>query len=255
MFGEFLRQRRLDAGLTRKQLAERASVSTSLIEKVELGTRSTTVHTLQALLDQLDVPPVYRRHILELSLPEAFGRDPRSVTVPTAHDLADLASIDHPASFYRMPTYTIVSVNAAYQRTFPGIDAGGNFVEWMFLEPIARTVVVEWRQEALRLVHALRMFSPITVSDPGIERVIANCRKSQEWEELWNDNSSEPAGGEHLLVRDWTNGQVQRLGVRLYNPEFPSRPWWLLRLVPLHNSAECGWATHRTGVGPTGGRK
>ncbi|QLY30848.1 helix-turn-helix domain-containing protein [Nocardia huaxiensis] len=231
-FGEYLRQRRRDAGLTRKQLAEQANVSASLIEKIELGTRSTTAHTMLALLDRLDVPPLYRRHILGTTLPSVY--DAAEHAKPSSADLADLASLPHPAGFYRMPTYGIVAVNAAYRRAFPGAEAGVNFVEWMFLDPNARTVFVEWRSEAHRIVRSLRLLTLTSTFDDDLARIIENCSGAMEWNEIWNDIlQPEPAREEYLDLRDTSTALVRRMGIRLYNPEFPSRPWWLLRLVPL----------------------
>ncbi|WP_280358139.1 helix-turn-helix domain-containing protein [Nocardia otitidiscaviarum] len=234
MFGEYLRQRRLDAGLSRAQLAARANVSVSLIEKIEAGTRTTTLNTLQVLFDELTVPPIYRRHILGLVLPSVFGRVPHPESAgPAPSDLADLASLDHPASFYLMPTFTIVAANTAYQRTFPGMRAGGNFVEWMFLDPNARTVMVEWHREAHRLQHGLRMFTSVITPDRSVEEIIERCRVAPEWEELWNSGLPEPDSPEESLhIRDVRSRRVSRMAVRLYTPELPARPWWLFRLIP-----------------------
>lgn len=240
MFGEYLRQRRLDAGLTRAQLAKRASVSTSLIEKIELGTRTTTLTTLQVLFDELDVPSMHRKHILSLGLPSVFGKVVHTESAgPAPADLADLESLDHPASFYLMPTFTIVAVNAAYQRTFPGMRAGKNFVEWMLLDPNARTVMVEWHREARRLVDGLRMFASVITPDRSVEGIIEQCRRAPEWEELWNGGTptSDPQG-EFLLIRDPHSSRVQRMTVRIYTPEFPSRPWWLCRLIPTQETSD-----------------
>lgn len=240
MFGEYLRQRRLDAGLTRAQLAKRANVSTSLIEKIELGTRTTTLTTLQVLFDELNVPSVHRKHILSLGLPAVFGTVMQTVSAgPAPSDLADLDSLDHPASFYLMPTFTLVAVNAAYQQTFPGMKAGKNFVEWMLLDPSARTVMVEWHKEAQRLVHGLRMFTSIVTPDSSIEDIVEQCRHAPEWEELWNGGTPPPGPQEeYLRIRDPLSRRVRRMGVRLYTPEFPSRPWWLFRLIPTHETTD-----------------
>lgn len=160
LFGDYIRQRREDAWLTRTELAKKANLSVSLIEKIELGTRPPTLHSLQILFDHLDVAPMFRRHILDLSLPGLFGPPPTAPSAPDADDLADLAVLDHPASFYTLPALTIAAANAAHRRTFPGLVPGTSFLEWIFLEPIAREVIVEWRKEARRCIHTVRQLSP-----------------------------------------------------------------------------------------------
>ncbi|MEC3955793.1 helix-turn-helix domain-containing protein [Nocardia sp. CDC153] len=232
LFGDYIRQRREDAWLTRTELAKKANLSVSLIEKIELGTRPPTLHSLQILFDHLDVAPMYRRHILAVSLPDLFGTDPRrSASAPGPDDLADLETLTGPASLYALPTFTILAANAAHRRTFPGLPPGISFVEWMFRHPAAREVMVEWRTAARNLVHSLRMLSPNPATDPGTAELVRKCQNAPEWDELWH---SRPPTGEslrHIAIRDMTTHHVQTMGVRIYAPEYPSRAWWLCRLT------------------------
>ncbi|APA94847.1 helix-turn-helix domain-containing protein [Nocardia seriolae] len=231
LFGDYIRQRREDAWLTRTELAKKANLSVSLIEKIELGTRPPTLHSLQILFDHLDVAPMFRRHILDLSLPGLFGPPPTAPSAPDADDLADLAVLDHPASFYTLPALTIAAANAAHRRTFPGLVPGTSFLEWIFLEPIAREVIVEWRKEARRCIHTVRQLSPGLAKDQGLGTTIRACSEATEWEELWNSKPRSDFDSD-LLVRDPIDRQVRSLRVRLYSPEYPQRAWWLRRLVP-----------------------
>ncbi|WP_169813172.1 helix-turn-helix domain-containing protein [Nocardia jejuensis] len=236
-FGAYLRQRRRDAGLTREQLAHRTNISASLIEKIERGVRPATLPTLSTLMDGLDVPPSHRRHVLSRALPDVFAHpSPPAPPRPTPEDLADLNSLDHPASFYLMPTFEVVAVNPAYERAFPGVAAGTNFLEWMFLNPISRTVMVDWHRDAHRLVDSLRTFAPLTPHDPNVAAVIANCRTAPDWPVLWNKRPHpDTQFDEHLTVRDPATSRVQHLTPRTYTPELPMRPWWLCRLIPTTN--------------------
>ncbi|WP_067532055.1 helix-turn-helix domain-containing protein [Nocardia crassostreae] len=233
-FGDYIRRRREDAHLTRAELAKQANVSVSLIEKIELGTRPTTLPTLQVLFDQLDVPSMYRKHILAVSLPNVFGTAPSSAaSTPTDDDLADLNSLPHPASFYVLPTFKIVAANAAHERAFPGSAAGTNFVEWMFLNPAARTVIVGWRKEAQRLLHSLRMLTPNITTNAEVTAAVRNCQDAPEWKELWHSTPPrQPSEDVHILIRTPGSHRTEELTVRIYSPEFPHRPWWLCRLIP-----------------------
>ncbi|MRH86169.1 helix-turn-helix domain-containing protein [Nocardia sp. SYP-A9097] len=235
-FGAYIRLQRKAAGLTREQLADRINLSVSLIEKIELGTRTTTLPTLKTLFDGLNVPPLHRRYILNLSLPGGLGHNSDAVPEPTLADLADLASLPHPAGFFLVPTFTMVAVNDAYRTAFPGIVNGTNLIEWLLLNPCARDTVLDWHREAHRLVHGLRVLTPDPATNPHITEIINRCQAIPEWDHLWNTDLPAPAlFRDHITIRDPSNHQVRHLNARLYSPEFPDRPWWLHRLIPIQD--------------------
>ncbi|MFE3754102.1 helix-turn-helix domain-containing protein [Nocardia tengchongensis] len=232
LFGDYIRQRRQDAWLTRTELAKKANLSVSLIEKIELGTRQPTLHALQILFDHLDVAPMYRRHILDLSLPGLFGPPPPTTPVePDIDDLAELAALDSPASFYTLPTLTIVAANPSHQQAFPGLTPGTSFPEWLFLNPAAREVIVDWRREAQRCLHSVRQLSPSIAKDNRLSAMVTNCSQAPEWDELWNGKRPRTFSP-HLLVRSPSDRKVRELRVHTYSPEYPRRTWWLCHLVP-----------------------
>ncbi|MFJ4656147.1 helix-turn-helix domain-containing protein [Nocardia sp. NPDC088792] len=231
-FGEYIRQRRQDALLTRTELAHLANISVSLLEKIELGTRPTTLPTLQALLDQLGVPSMQRKYILDSSLAGVYGTSPNTSANPTAIDLADLESLPHPAGFYLLPTFTIAAANTAHRTTFPGLDSGTNLVEWMLLNPVARKILPEWDKEIHRLVHSIRMLTPHIDSDEQVAKALQPCRQAPEWDDLWhNTPPTRSADGTRILVRDIVAQQTRPMDVRIYSPEIPNRRWWLCRLI------------------------
>ncbi|MFB7720751.1 helix-turn-helix domain-containing protein [Nocardia sp. NPDC056100] len=231
-FGAYIRLQRTASGLTREQLAARVNISVSLIEKIELGSRPTTLNTLKTLFDGLDVPPLHRRHILNLSLPGVLNHPADTIPEPTPDDLADLASLPHPAGFLLIPRFTLVAVNEAYRTLFPGITNGTNLIEWLLLDPTARSTVVDWHGEAHRLIYGLRILTP--TPDSHTTELITRCRQSPEWDHLWT-TALPPQSLFHdrITIHDPSNNQVHQLNARLYSPEFPDRPWWLHRLIPI----------------------
>src|SRR4051812_25999672 len=57
-FGELIARRRRDLGITQEELAERAEISVRGISDLERGARrSPHLHTVQRLLEALEVPP------------------------------------------------------------------------------------------------------------------------------------------------------------------------------------------------------
>ncbi|MFD7846770.1 helix-turn-helix domain-containing protein [Nocardia sp. NPDC059764] len=232
LFGDYIRQRRQAAWLTRTDLAKQANLSVSLIEKIELGTRQPTLHALQILFDTLDVAPMYRRHILDLSLPGLLGPPPPATPPkPGPDDLAALSAIETPASFYTLPTFTIIAANPAHQQLFPGLLPGVSFPEWLFLNPAARNVIVDWREEARRCLHSIRQLSPNAATEKRLSSILASCSQAPEWDDLWPDKDRR-AFNPHLSVRSATTQQTHELRVHTYSPEYPHRTWWLCHLVP-----------------------
>ncbi|WP_433669701.1 helix-turn-helix domain-containing protein [Nocardia sp. CA-136227] len=230
LFGDYIRQRRQAAWLTRTDLAKKANLSVSLIEKIELGTRQPTLHALQILFDTLDVAPMYRRHILDRSLPGLLGPPPPATSPePGPDDLVALAGIETPACFYTLPTFTIVAANSAHQHLFPGLVPSVSFPEWLFLNPTARDVIVDWDQEARRCLHSIHQLSPNVAKDPRLSAMATACSQAPEWDELWNSQSPKTFTP-HLLVRTPTSQQI-RLHIHTYSPEYPQRTWWLCHLV------------------------
>ncbi|MGQ4598094.1 helix-turn-helix domain-containing protein [Nocardia sp. R6R-6] len=232
--GAYLRERRLAAGLTPTHLARRAQLSESVLDQVETGALAPSYPQLEQLFDALDVPMGYRRHIVVLTLPNFFraGYGP-GPGVPTTDDLDDLHSLPDPACYRRMPTQDLVAANSAYERTFPGAVARSNMLEWMFLDPAAKRVLVEWAVEAHLLVDAFRILSPLAPRE-RVEEIAERCRRSPDWDRMWTTEvcATDISRG-RLLVRDLATRRVRTMSMRVYSPELPERPWWLYRLVTI----------------------
>ncbi|MFC6011362.1 helix-turn-helix domain-containing protein [Nocardia lasii] len=226
----YLRERRMAAGLARSELAVRAKMAPLLISQIESGTLVPNSPMLQRLFDSLDVPLWYRRHILILGLP-AVDSGP-ALTTPSAEDLADLASLTHPACLARFPTMDVLAANAEYQRLFPGLGAGVNKLEWMFLNPVAKKVYLDWTTEAQLLVHAFRMLSPL-VANQRVTAITEQCSRSPDWDPVWtSDVRAQDIARRHLRLRERSTGLERRMTLRVYDPAYPTRPWWLYRLIP-----------------------
>ncbi|MFC8381688.1 helix-turn-helix domain-containing protein [Nocardia sp. NPDC057272] len=227
----YLRERRLAAGLARTELANRTQLAPLLISQIESGTLVPNPAMLQRLFDGLDVPLWYRKPILVLGLPAVeSGAAP---TAPSAEDLADLASLTHPACLTRFPTMDMLAANSDYQRLFPGLGAGVNVLEWMFLNPVAKKVYLDWTTEAQLLVHAFRMLAPLAPTQ-RVTAITESCGQSPDWDQIWTSEvRSQDIARRHLRLRERSTGLERRMMLRIYDPAFPSRPWWLYRLVPV----------------------
>ncbi|MGW4634361.1 MmyB family transcriptional regulator [Nocardia sp. NPDC004415] len=226
----YLRERRMAAGLARSELAMRAQMAPLLISQIESGTLVPNTAMLQRLFDSLEVPLWYRKHILVLGLP-TVDSGPVPAT-PTAEDLTDLASLNHPACYLRFPTLDMLAANSEYQRLFPGLGAGVNLLEWMFLNPAAKKAYLDWTTEAQLMVHAFRMLAPLA-SSQRVTAITDACSVSPDWDPVWAaEISAQDVSRRHLRVRERSTGLERRLLLRIYDPAFPTRPWWQYRLIP-----------------------
>lgn len=226
----YLRERRMAAGLARNELAVRAQMAPLLISQIEAGTLVPNPPMLQRLFDSLDVPQWYRKHILVLGLPSVESGPPP--TAPSAEDLADLSSLTHPACLQRFPTMDVLAANTDYQRLFPGLGTGVNMLQWMFLNETAKEIFVDWTTEAQLLVHAFRMLSPLAPSH-RVTAIAEACGRAPDWDEIWaTDVRPQDIARRHIRLRERGTNTERRMLLRVYDPAFPTRPWWLYRLIP-----------------------
>ncbi|MGW4493342.1 helix-turn-helix transcriptional regulator [Streptomyces sp. NPDC004376] len=181
--------RRRTPGLRREELALLAGISATWYTYLEQGRKiRVSDQVLNALAVALRLDRHERAHLLQLAghapAPEAEEREP----LPAAVGAVPLLLQPTPA-YIIGGTYDVLSHNQAADDLFPGLitDAGrpANFVRWVFLEPVAREIVVDWEPEARGLLGRLRTLAARHPGDPRYTRLI---------EEL-NENSPE--------ARDW----------------------------------------------------
>ncbi|MEV0079559.1 helix-turn-helix domain-containing protein [Nocardia neocaledoniensis] len=230
----YLRERRESLGLTRTALSAVAGVSPGLIQKIEQGTRPPTLEALLALCAALQIPEPFRDHLVSLSLADRFDKPaPLALPVPATDQLL-LDSFAHPASLQSFPTFDVHAVNHAWTRQFPGLVPGTTLLEWMLLDPVARTVVVEWERQIHASVYSFRVIGPGLVPKARIEELVASCSRAPEWDRLWTTEPPPPHGIDNpeLLVRHVDTGEPTALALHNLDFGLPRRPWALVLMVP-----------------------
>lgn len=231
----YLRERRESSGLTRAALSEAAGISPALIQKIEQGTRVPTLEALTALFDALDVPDVFRNHLVALSLSHRYDEPaPTQLNDLPAADLVLLHSLPHPASVQVYPTFDVLAVNAAWERFFPGLVPGTTLLEWMLLDPISRTVVIEWAKQIHLSVYGFRVMSPGVVPQQRIDELVAACSAAPEWEHLWTTEPQQPHDIDSpvLTLRDPGTGAPTSMSMLNFEFAHPRREWSLITFCP-----------------------
>ncbi|MFD9545903.1 helix-turn-helix domain-containing protein [Nocardia salmonicida] len=228
----YLRERRESSGLTRAALGETAGISPALIQKIEQGTRTPTLEALTALFDALDVPEVFRDHLISLSVAHRYDSTP-SLVRPADQVLID--GITHPASLQLHPVYEILATNAAWRRLFPGLVTGESMLEWMLLDPRARTALVDWEQQVHLCVYAFRVMGPGLASRARIAEIVETCAQAAEWEKFWTTEPSAAPGpdGPVVQLRDPHTGAPTPMAVHSLGASLvPRRDWSLVVYSP-----------------------
>ncbi|AYN42604.1 XRE family transcriptional regulator [Streptomyces dangxiongensis] len=181
--------RRRTPGLRREELALLAGISATWYTYLEQGREiRASEQVLNALATALRLDRHERDHLLRLAghapAAEAGEREP----LTAGAGAVPLLLQPHPA-YIIDGTYDVLGHNQAARELFPklitGADRPANFVRWVFLEPVAREVLLDWEPEARGLLARLRTLAARHTGDARYTRLI---------EEL-NEGSPE--------VRDW----------------------------------------------------
>ncbi|GGK47782.1 helix-turn-helix domain-containing protein [Nocardia camponoti] len=207
----YLREQRESAALTRVELGAKAGISPALIQKIEQGTRTPTLEALTALFDALAVPELFREHLLSLSLSHRYEPTAEAQVRPADRALID--GMRHPASLQRYPTYEILATNSAWRQWFPGLAPGISLLEWMFLDPRAKEVLVEWAPQVHMCLYGFRVMSPGTAPRKRIADIVARCEAAPEWAAMWatTPETVHDLDNQVAVLRDPVTGAVTRM--------------------------------------------
>ncbi|MEU7631867.1 helix-turn-helix transcriptional regulator [Nocardia sp. NPDC049220] len=197
LLGKTMRQCRDRAGIPRDQLAPKAYITPSTLEKWESGERLPTLDKLKYWFDALKPNDLYREKILSLSNPALFELQLELAAsarraAPTAAEIRQLELLPFPACYRRLPTYDLIAANAAFRRAFPGLAPAPpsaarptNIIEWMLLSPLSRKIVQDWYRHTHVLVNALQVLASGVVPQDHLDALVASCSRAKEFHAMW----------------------------------------------------------------------
>jgi len=195
------RNRRRTPGLRREEVAQLCGISPTWYTWIEQGrTTAISAATLVALSQGLQLNPAERAYLFEIA-----GRLDPSPPGPPPGVGAELTGL---LRAIRTPAYVLdcywnaVEWNPAAQQLFRdwlGQSAVGrrartvrsgrptpNLLRYVFLQPRARTFLLDWEDRALRLVAEFRADTPRLRDDPQRAALIAELsRASREFAAGW----------------------------------------------------------------------
>lgn len=181
--------RRRTPGLRREELALLAGISATWYTYLEQGRDiRTSDQVLDALAAALRLDRHERGHLFRLAghTPAAEPEGPEPLTAEVA--AVPLLLQPHPA-YIIDGNYDVLGFNQAAGELFPGLaaaaDRPANFARWVFLEPAARDVLVDWEPEARGLLARLRTLAGRHPGDVRYTRVIDELHAGSPEARAW----------------------------------------------------------------------
>ncbi|MEV4352574.1 helix-turn-helix transcriptional regulator [Actinoplanes sp. NPDC049596] len=179
-------------GLRREEVAQLAGVSVDYYTRLEQGRHaSPSDSVLDALGRVFRLDPAAQAHLADLARPPRHRADPLPPqrVRPALHQM--IASLtDHPAFIVGRRT-DILASNALARALLtdwtrlPPRDR--NYTRWVFLDPAAREVYLDWPAVAADVVGTLRLYAGRFPDDPRLAELVGELTiKSPDFRTWWN---------------------------------------------------------------------
>ncbi|MCB1006377.1 MAG: helix-turn-helix domain-containing protein [Acidimicrobiales bacterium] len=184
--------RRRTPGLRREEVALLAGVSVSWYTWLEQGRPiNASAEVLDAVARVLRLDPVERDHLFELAGHTTHGVRSTAADVTVPEDLDALLDALEPAPAYVLgPRWEYLAWNRAQARLYPAIDSlpdeERNLVWSVFARPEGRALIVDWEDEARRVLSQFRADITPHRDDPETLALVARLRgASPEFDRWW----------------------------------------------------------------------
>ncbi|MBB5890116.1 helix-turn-helix transcriptional regulator [Kutzneria kofuensis] len=179
--------RRRTPGLRREELALLAGISATWYTYLEQGRDiRASEQVLAALAEALRLDRHERDHLFHLAghAPAAVADDEQ-----LSAEAAAVPLLLQPNPAYIIGnSYDVLSHNLAADELFPNLtatDRRPNFVRWVFTEPVARHVVVDWEHEARGLLARLRTLAGRHADEPRFTSLIDELHEASAEVRAW----------------------------------------------------------------------
>ncbi|MDO7836271.1 helix-turn-helix transcriptional regulator [Sphingobium sp. HBC34] len=205
--------RRRTPGLRREEVAQLAGISTTWYTWVEQGRDiSMSATALAQLANALSLSAAERAYLFELSR----HRDPaepvgaRQENLP-AEVAAMIDGISHPAYVSDRLFRACHWNEAAAALLGPWLSEGdASLLRYMFLDPSARSFVVDWEERAQRLLAEFRADMAHSLDDEEIARLVSELTaKSTDFARLWTNHRVLSREGGIRRFNHLSRGEVQ----------------------------------------------
>jgi transcriptional regulator with XRE-family HTH domain len=216
--------RRRTPGLRREELAQLCGISTTWYTWIEQGRDVTvSVDVWCRLADVLRLARAERHYLFNLAEcadPEAG----RLGAIALPDGLADCVDSIRCPAYILDQNWNVLAWNAALSHVFDGWPAGGraNLLRYIFLEPAARTLVVDWEERASRVVAEFRADVAGHAADADIQALVAELQAASPlFARCWTRQAVvDREGG----LREFQHPAAGRLSFRQFTFRLAIRP-------------------------------
>ncbi|MFI8977258.1 helix-turn-helix domain-containing protein [Nocardia asteroides] len=215
--GAIVRQYRRELGMTQADLSVQSGVSESAITKIESGNRVVTAELLARLAGPLELSDIQLARLTVLTERRLSELHRRGRTTPLSWPwLHRVTQLSAPAALFASGGVVVEVANPPFEALFPGVHAGRNFLEWLVLDPRAKTVLPEWKAEAHRAVRRARENMTSFIPDIEIATLTANLRDHPDFKRFWTSRV------------DLAEGGPRKIAVRTADADI--KQWWVTEL-------------------------
>lgn len=186
--------RRRTPGLRREELAQLCGISPTWYSWLEQGRDvSVSPAALARLANALHLTAAERAYLFEMTRKRDPDAPPAGATDrPPPSLLAALDAMTAPA-YLLDRLWTAVGWNPAAERLFGGwLGQGGterNLLRYVFLDPTARSFILDWENRARRLLAEFRAETARHPDDPAVQAVVSGLRReSPLFSRMWDDH-------------------------------------------------------------------
>jgi len=183
--------RRRTPGLRREEAAQLAGVSATWLTWLEQGRRvSASAEALARVARALHLTPAERAYLFDLAgrrdpaAPEAATEAPTSLAAAVARFADPAYGLDR--------FWTAICWNPAAERLFCGWLGGPepNLLRYLFCDPAARRLVVDWPERARRVIAEFRADFSRNLEGVQMQRLVEDlCARSQDFAALWDEQA------------------------------------------------------------------
>jgi transcriptional regulator with XRE-family HTH domain len=193
--------RRRTTGLRREEVAQLAGVSTTYYTFLEQGRDvRPSRQVVAALAGALRLSSAERAHLFQLAgiTPAADDQAQAETVVPVVGAMVD--RLDPFPAYLKGRRWDVLAANRAARALFTDWPARApgdrNMVWWMFTDPAARKVYVDWEQEASDMLARFRAAAARRLEDPDFTDLIERLHQaSPEVRSWWPRYEVAPVGG------------------------------------------------------------
>jgi transcriptional regulator with XRE-family HTH domain len=192
--------RRRTAGLRREEVAQLAGVSATYYTFLEQGRDvRPSRQVVAALADALRLSPAERAHLFQLAGVTPAADDQAQAETVSGVVSAIVDRLDPYPAYLKGRRWDVLAANRAARALFTDWTARApgdrNQIWWMFTDPAARKIYLDWEKEAADMLGRFRTAAARRLDDPDFTELIERLhRASPEVRSWWPRYDVRPVG-------------------------------------------------------------